>query len=523
MFRRSCHRCWYSNSISEDDQNRISHLTKFQLIKLITSCALPLAVAIFTLVTTLQNRQIALQNRQQDLLESEDDQRQSFFVNYINDISRFRDQNIENLTNNYNKLLYIRTKTLTTLRKLDNERKKYILLFLKESSLLSEDEQSLLSGADFNGIKIDHNDCVFRNVIFSGVYFQQVSFMNCLFENVTFRYVDFHEAVLSHSIFYLTYFISCRMDYVNFQESVISESYFNSSSLSYTDFRQVKIDFVKFYNVNLTKASFSDNPIQTQYSLIRNSLLPNGTFSTIDDINIISNLCTSFEKWSPIPIDGIKVDNCTFVIKISNTTIARYIRRPFIDRSVLIGAEQADFLLELKQKYTMMYISIIIYFVGVEHGVFETQQFAFEAEQDPMNFDQEQIWPSRQDIQQSEHQFKKRDFNEDHQGIMADYANDLQSINLDQHEHEEDEDEEEMDELFMNRNNYDEKTDLEEDKQPLKKLKEAKLDEQFPGEVDTPMDVSARVRFQKYQGLKSFRKTKWNPKENLSYDYGRIY
>ncbi|CAF4890472.1 unnamed protein product, partial [Rotaria sp. Silwood2] len=97
-------------------------LTKFQLIKLITSCALPLAVAIFTLVTTLQNRQIALQNREQDLLESEDDQRQSFFVNYINDISRFRDQNIENLTNNYNKLLYIRTKTLTTLRKLDNER-----------------------------------------------------------------------------------------------------------------------------------------------------------------------------------------------------------------------------------------------------------------------------------------------------------------------------------------------------------------------------------------------------------------
>ncbi|CAF1403830.1 unnamed protein product, partial [Rotaria sp. Silwood1] len=115
------------------------------------------------------------------------------------------------------------------------------------------------------------------------------------------------------------------------------------------------------------------------------------------------------------------------------------------------------------------------------------------------------------------------DFNEDHQEIMTDYADDLQSIKLDQQEHEEDEDEEEMDELFMNRNNYDEKTDLEEDQQTLKKLKEAKLDEQFPGEVDTPMDASARVRFQKYQGFKSFRRTKWNPKENLSYDYGRIY
>ncbi|CAF3921278.1 unnamed protein product, partial [Rotaria sp. Silwood1] len=69
------------------------------------------------------------------------------------------------------------------------------------------------------------------------------------------------------------------------------------------------------------------------------------------------------------------------------------------------------------------------------------------------------------------------DFDEDHQEMMTDYSDDLQSIKLDQQEHGEDEDEEEeMDELFMNRNNYAEKTDLE-DKQTLKKLKEIKLDE----------------------------------------------
>uniref|UniRef100_A0A0N4ZFE2 Pre-rRNA-processing protein TSR1 homolog n=1 Tax=Parastrongyloides trichosuri TaxID=131310 RepID=A0A0N4ZFE2_PARTI len=65
--------------------------------------------------------------------------------------------------------------------------------------------------------------------------------------------------------------------------------------------------------------------------------------------------------------------------------------------------------------------------------------------------------------------------------------------------------------------------DMEDDEEAYDIYKDARENAKFPDEIETPKDIPARERFQKYRGLKSFKNAKWDPKENLPYDYARIF
>uniref|UniRef100_A0AAR2M2D8 Pre-rRNA-processing protein TSR1 homolog n=1 Tax=Pygocentrus nattereri TaxID=42514 RepID=A0AAR2M2D8_PYGNA len=170
-----------------------------------------------------------------------------------------------------------------------------------------------------------------------------------------------------------------------------------------------------------------------------------------------------------------------------------------------------------------------------------------EAEVDPM--EGEQTWPTESELQEAEEARKNRkvvkvpkgtsdyqatwivddaeengddDEEEDDVYSSDDEDDDAEEL-MEDGENESQEEEISLTDCVAAEQKYDEAMDQAEEEHGLKHYREARSHEMFPDEVDTPIDVPARTRFQRYRGLKSFRSSPWDPMENLPLNYSRIF
>lgn len=190
------------------------------------------------------------------------------------------------------------------------------------------------------------------------------------------------------------------------------------------------------------------------------------------------------------------------------------------------------------------------------------KQTSLQSENIPDPMDAEQTWPTEEEIEASQKETKKtrlvKRVPKGYSEYQAAWIPDVEEV---EDNEEDDEDDDDMsgdddDEDFMSCDNksfedeyekrdsdteeyldsvsvsseaaindekYDQQMDFQEERETLQKLQEARTDQLWPDEIDTPLDVPAHERFQKYRGLESFRTSPWDAKENLPIDYARIY
>ncbi|CAF1089084.1 unnamed protein product, partial [Adineta ricciae] len=153
--------------------------------KLVASALVPCILGVFTIVFTLQQQELSKQQQEQERWHQLDSQQQTSFDTYINDVSNYLAQkSTMHAAIDKTSLLYIRTKTLTALRILDAERKKYVLLFLYESGLI-RDFYLDLRGADLSNVRLI-GPYTLDNLYLPDVFLSNAMFVDCHLTNATF-------------------------------------------------------------------------------------------------------------------------------------------------------------------------------------------------------------------------------------------------------------------------------------------------------------------------------------------------
>jgi uncharacterized protein YjbI with pentapeptide repeats len=207
-----------------------SDKTLWDWLNLSAALLVPLMIAVFTLVTNIQQTQISQRQHDTDIQIAGDQQREAILKTYIDDMTDLLlNHHLRNAQPNDELIVIAQVKTLITLKRLDPVRKATVVQFLADSNLVGKedvrsdqftsplfflDDTDLtgvnLSGADLSGVYLRGAHLTGANLSQSSLSFTEVekadlssadlegAFMNGTFlSNATLTRADLHNAVLS--------------------------------------------------------------------------------------------------------------------------------------------------------------------------------------------------------------------------------------------------------------------------------------------------------------------------------------
>ncbi|CAF1048810.1 unnamed protein product [Adineta steineri] len=254
--------------------------------------------------------EIARQQRELDLVLADNRQMDVVLATYFKEMSDlFLSPNFT-LGDNNIMATVIRAKTLTALRQMDTKRKAYIILFLFESKMLTNNQHPIdLSGADLDGLDLSVSPRMryMKQASLRNISLMHISLANATFANRDLSDSNFNFATLSN---------------VNFEGCHIERTSFLNATLQNTKFGDAFVRDTEFSGSDLNGSNIS--PIQMRYNLLMfDVVLPSGFLQR--DPNLLLNgdaeqkVCSNGTiatielegGWEPVRTKGLHLENPT--------------------------------------------------------------------------------------------------------------------------------------------------------------------------------------------------------------------
>ena len=259
-------------AVMQDTKERpFWYLTFNEILTIICAASIPIALGIYTGVTSGQQQQQAEQRRLFDFNQAEELRQQTLYDKFLNDMYMLhKDGHLEEEVNPW---VFANAYHRVAHRQWDAQRKADALQFLVERGLIGSNKLSRTRATKQTNDTIRLNELNFDDVYLTSqtnslnlLDLRHVSFDQVSMVKTRFKFVNLDE----------TSFNWARLNDARFDDSSLVYATFDSTELHRTYFGHSNLNGTRFLNTNMTTSILT--PYQIQQAIFINTTLPNGTF-----------------------------------------------------------------------------------------------------------------------------------------------------------------------------------------------------------------------------------------------------